>query len=288
MSVYAIASGKGGVGKTTTAIALAACAGAAGERAVVVDADLGMADVGTFLGLDDGVTLHDVLAGDAAVEVAADLRERYDVVVLDAGAGLSHDTVLPLGLADEVVLVSTPDEVSVLDTDKTREMAERVGGRLRGIVFTKAVEADLDDLSDGIGVDLLGVIPADDAVGEAAAARESVPAFAPGSPAGTAYMDLAATLFELPVTSISFADESGGNGIEAAAVEPFPGEEDEEATAEAESGGDEDAPDAAGAESGGSEAAPDAEARDSDLEDSEADGEETDSGGGFLSWLFGR
>jgi len=336
MSVYAVASGKGGVGKTTTAIALAACAGAADASAIVVDADLGMADIGTFLGLDDeGPTLYGVLAGradlDAAIrkcggfaalptsadldeyagadpaglrEVVADLRERYDVIILDTGAGLSHDTVLPLGLADEVIPVSTPDEVSVRDTDKTHDIVDRIGGTIRGTVFNRAVETDLEEIAGDLDGELLGVVPEDDVVREAAAARIPVPAFAPGSPAGTAYMDIAATLFELPVTAIKFEDgDTADAGIEGAAVEPFsgetadaeadpPGESSEEAVAsgDAPEGVDEAESDVDGAaDHDGTESEADAAETDDEPEP-DADGADADEAEsrGFLSRLFGR
>jgi septum site-determining protein MinD len=354
MSVYAIASGKGGVGKTTTAIALAACAGAADRSVVVVDADLGMADIATFLGLDEaGPTLHDVLAGDADVDAAlraadgfdvlpagttlegyaaaeptglgdvvAELRDRYDVVILDAGAGLSHDTVLPLGLADDIVLVSTPDDVSIVDTDKTREMAERVGGRLRGVVLTKAVDTDLEGLSRGIDVPLLGVVPQDDAVTEAAGATEAVPAFAPDSPAGTAYMDVAADLFEVPVTAIEFGEAADSEeSLDGPAAVPFAGEAGDQSAvsepvveeAETDPGTEADGPDDAGegdseappgdgstpnesaasaddGDAGGEASATEASPDDPGEADAggDSDGDSDDGSGGFLSRLFGR
>ncbi|WP_433626159.1 AAA family ATPase [Halomicrococcus sp. NG-SE-24] len=156
--VYTVASGKGGVGKTTTAINLGAMLAEAGADVVVVDTDLGMANIAGFLDFEmDGATLHDVLAGEADVaaavyeapgdvdvlpsstdiqafaksetenlpEVVAALREEYDFVLLDTGAGISYDTMLPLSLADAVLLVTTPDVASVRDTAKTGELTAR-------------------------------------------------------------------------------------------------------------------------------------------------------------------
>ena len=70
--VYAIAGGKGGVGKTTTTANLAAAFAAAGYDAIAVDADLAMANLGPMMGVDPGAgpTIHDVLAGEAALEDA--------------------------------------------------------------------------------------------------------------------------------------------------------------------------------------------------------------------------
>ena len=140
--VYAVASGKGGVGKTTTVANLGTALATAGHDVAVVDCDLAMANLGPALGVDrTGTTLHDVLAGtaplDAAVHegprglavvpgatdlaafaradpdrlssVLATLRERHDFVLVDTGAGLNTDNVAPLSVADAVLLVSTPD-----------------------------------------------------------------------------------------------------------------------------------------------------------------------------------
>ena len=68
--VYALASGKGGVGKTTSTINLGAALRAAGHDTVVVDADLAMANLGAMVDVLSGPTLHDVLAGAAALHAA--------------------------------------------------------------------------------------------------------------------------------------------------------------------------------------------------------------------------
>jgi septum site-determining protein MinD len=244
--VLAVASGKGGVGKTTTAVALGACAGAADREVVVVDADLGMANLATFLGLDaDGPTLHDVLADRATVEEAvvdtgagfdalasgdaleeyaeADpagltpvveaLRERYDVVLLDVGAGLSHDTVLPLGLADDVLVVTTPTPAAVANAAKTVEVCERVNAAVAGVLVSRGVGGDAEAVADDLGVPLLGSIPEDESVAAATAAAEPVPLYDPDGPAGRAFCDLAADLFDVPVTSIDLGRAPTDDGV---------------------------------------------------------------------------
>ena len=69
--VYTIASGKGGTGKTTVTANLGAMLARYGKKTCILDADVGMANLGLILGLDElPVTLHEVLAGKARVRDA--------------------------------------------------------------------------------------------------------------------------------------------------------------------------------------------------------------------------
>jgi len=227
-TVYAVASGKGGVGKTTTTVNLGTALAGAGNEVVVVDVDLGMANLAGFVSLEAGeATLHDVLAGKADVEAATyelansiyavpggmeldsyadtetealapvveQLRERFDYVLLDVGAGVSHETVLPLGLADSVLVVSTPEPASVQDSQKTVDLTDRAGGSVDGLVVTR-VHPDSDisytDIADGLGLELLATIPEDSAVRSSVFAGTPLVVHEPDSPAAMAYKRLAA------------------------------------------------------------------------------------------------
>lgn len=213
--MYAVAGGKGGVGKTTTTLNLAAAFAESGADTAVVDADLGMTNLGELLAIETEHSVHDVLAGEATVEAAlvdgpggvsvlagdrgldaydrADpaelrgvverLRERFDVVLADTGAGLSHASLVPYGLADGVVLVTTADGVAATDTGKTAEMVRQVDGTVLGVVVTRTgTAADAVGTAERVGEPLLGSVPeAPDLAGE-----EPMVLTAPGSePAAT-------------------------------------------------------------------------------------------------------
>lgn len=229
--VFAVASGKGGVGKTTTAVNVGAALAESGAETVVVDADLGMANVADLLGLSTaGSTLQDVLADDLPVgeatyrthegmavvpgstdldsyagidparlqTVVETLHEEFEYVILDTGAGLSHDTTLPLGLVDTVVLVTTPQESAARDTGKTRELTERLEATVGGVVVTRVREepAELgpDRVAELVGASVLTAIPEADSVREALSAGRPIITHAPESRVTTAYRRLAAAL----------------------------------------------------------------------------------------------
>ncbi len=221
--VYAIAGGKGGVGKTTTVANLATALSAAGYDVVAVDVDLGMANLGPVLDIqpDDGATIHNVLAGDAGIKEAtyttdrgfavipgtqaldeyagADpsrlqyatgpLTDEYEIILLDLSAGLSDEVIAPLQLADSVVLVTTPDVVAIRDAAKTGELTARVGGAVEGVAVNRARDdPQTEELIDELGDEVLTAIPNDERITMSNIIAQPV------SEAARSFSDLAATL----------------------------------------------------------------------------------------------
>ena len=152
--VTAITSGKGGVGKTFVAANLAAALARRGERVLVLDADLGLANLDVVLNLAARTTLHDVFTGRATLDQALqpapggftvllagsglieysrmtpqvrdqlialvdEVRPRFDHVLLDTGAGISDVVLFTVSLADEVLVVATAEPTSLADAYAT-------------------------------------------------------------------------------------------------------------------------------------------------------------------------
>lgn len=148
--IIAITSGKGGVGKTFVSANLAAALARRGKRVLVLDADLGLANLDVVLNLHPKLTLHDVFTGKARLEEAVvaapggfsvllagsgmieysrltqDVRNQFyhavqklapyfDVILLDTGAGISEVVLFSISLASEVVIVATPEPTSLTD-----------------------------------------------------------------------------------------------------------------------------------------------------------------------------
>src|SRR5574343_1662089 len=85
--VIAVTSGKGGVGKTFVSANLAAALAKRGQRVLVLDADLGLANLDVVLNLYPKITLHDVFTGKAKLEEAV-IRAPGGFSVLLAGSGM--------------------------------------------------------------------------------------------------------------------------------------------------------------------------------------------------------
>lgn len=152
--VIAVTSGKGGVGKTFVSANLAAALAKRGHRVLVLDADLGLANLDVVLNLYPKITLHDVFTGKAKLEEAiirapggfsvllagsgmveysrltpevrddflrimAGLVPHYDVVLLDTGAGISDVVLFAVSMASEVLVVATPEPTSLTDAYAT-------------------------------------------------------------------------------------------------------------------------------------------------------------------------
>jgi flagellar biosynthesis protein FlhG len=148
--VIAIASGKGGVGKTTLAVNLSIAAAEAGRRVALVDADLGCANADLMLGVTPERHLGHVIEGRCGLEralcqvqrglsllagasgmaglAALDragrarllsaievLERRSEVIVLDCGAGIGPGVLDLVLCADDVVVVTTPEPTSLAD-----------------------------------------------------------------------------------------------------------------------------------------------------------------------------
>ena len=192
--VCTIAGGKGGVGRTTTAINLGIALHQDGYDVIVVDADLGMANLGELLGVEPEHTVHDVLtsssgiedaligtgagidvlAGDRSLGAYADvdpavlsdivrtLRDRYEVVLMDTSAGILHETTVAMGVADGILLVATASDVAAHDAEKIAALADRVDGTILGVVLTRVRDAsDAEGFAQELGVPVLGVVPYD-------------------------------------------------------------------------------------------------------------------------------
>jgi flagellar biosynthesis protein FlhG len=150
MRIITISSGKGGVGKTSLTVNLAIALSKKGKKVMIMDADLGMANVDIMLGLVPRYTLYDVLQGqktlseiivqgcegvsiipgcsglfdvdnvsrlhkEGLIRALNSYAQKMDYILIDTGAGISNIVLGFIAAADDVVIVITPEPTSITD-----------------------------------------------------------------------------------------------------------------------------------------------------------------------------
>jgi septum site-determining protein MinD len=237
---YTMASGKGGTGKTTVTVNLGTSLAQLGKETYILDADIGMANIGLILGLEGvPVTLHEVLAGKASIDdaiyegpsgvkvvpsgislqgfqqanpermrdVMKALVSRCEFLLIDAPAGISKDGVVALAIADEVILVVNPELSSMADALKTKILTEMVGGKVFGAILNRSgmenTELRRHSVEDVLGVRVIDMVPEDPNVRRAAAYKTPVVLKYPTSESARAFRRIAADL-----AGYEYAEES--------------------------------------------------------------------------------
>ncbi|EMJ98593.1 MinD/ParA family protein [Leptospira sp. WS58.C1] len=148
--IIAIASGKGGVGKSTISVNLAISMAKAGQKVLVFDGDLGLANVNVILGIIPKYNLYhvvkghkslkdiiiqapegvDIIAGASGYSQLANLNDTqrnnlikgfadldsYDYMIIDTGAGISSNVIGLTLPADDVIVVTTPEPTAITDS----------------------------------------------------------------------------------------------------------------------------------------------------------------------------
>lgn len=147
--IITVSSGKGGVGKTNIAINMAIAYAQLGKRVIVMDADLGLANVNVVLGVIPRYNLYhlirqqkklkdilldtnygiQIVAGASGFAKIANLSEEErrgfidelcelssaDIIIIDTSAGVSNNVLSFVAAADDAIIVTTPEPTAITD-----------------------------------------------------------------------------------------------------------------------------------------------------------------------------
>jgi len=175
VQVIAVTGGKGGIGKSNVSINLAMALSSLGRRVVVLDADLGLANIDVLLGITANRNLADVLSGECSlrdvmvegpggikvvpatsgtqkmvslspmehaglINAFSEISSELDVLIVDTAAGISEGVVSFLRAAQEILVVVVDEPTSITDSYALIKLLNRDYGVQRFRVLANMVK----------------------------------------------------------------------------------------------------------------------------------------------------
>lgn len=192
--VIGIIAIKGGVGKTSAVASLgASLANDFKKKVLIIDANFSAPNLALHIGMvNPEVTIHHVLDGKAKAHEAIyetehgfdiipgsliyekvsplllgdkirDLRRRYDMILIDSSPNLNEEILATMMASDELIVVTTPDIVTLSSTLRAIKLAKErktpITGLILNKVYNKKFELSLEDIEKASGVNILAVLP---------------------------------------------------------------------------------------------------------------------------------
>lgn len=182
LRVIAVTSGKGGVGKTSFTVNLALALAEYEQQVIILDGDLGLANVDIAFGLTARYTIEHLLSGEKTIEeiilkgprgigiipggsgvqglanlerdrlknVIANLgrlEKIADLLIIDTGAGLGHTVTNFLQAADDIIMVTTPEPTALTDAYGLLKSLRQVAGEVPIHMVINRVRTEADALA---------------------------------------------------------------------------------------------------------------------------------------------
>jgi len=236
--IIVITSGKGGVGKTTTAINLGAAINYFGKDVLVIDANLSTPNVGLFLNSPEvPIDLNRVLKGkaepfeavyehesglkvmpsslsikelrkikpDKIKEFKNEFKKLSDYIIMDSAAGLGQEAISVIEMADEIIVVTNPELPAITDALKTIKLAEELGKKVLGVVMTRVKKDDLEmqpsTVKEMLESQIMGMVPEHKEIRKAQHLKDAVVHTHPKGLPARAYKEIAAKILEIDYDS---------------------------------------------------------------------------------------
>jgi septum site-determining protein MinD len=229
--IIVISSGKGGVGKTTTAINLAAAINHFGKDVLVIDGNLTTPNIGIYFGSPEvPINLNHVLSKkvealeavyehESGVKIIPaslsmqesmnsdftklknfknDFKNLSEYILLDSAAGLGLEAISAMDLADEIIIITNPEIPAITDALKAIKVAEGKNIPVKGVIMTRVrkdkIEMQPEVVKEMLETQILGMIPEDINVKKSLNQKNAVVNTHPKSNAARAYKEIAAKI----------------------------------------------------------------------------------------------
>ncbi|MCR4925021.1 MAG: P-loop NTPase [Clostridiales bacterium] len=196
--IITVASGKGGVGKSTLCVHIANQLTALGNKVLLIDFDIGLRCLDTIMGVSDNIlydwgdVINDICDFDEAVIEKENMfllpaprksseninakavrsmielaTNSFDYIICDSSAGVGEAFELACSASSYAIIVSTPDTISANAAANANEKAIEMGIRKTRLIINrfsynelkKGRALNIDDMIDLAGIQLLGVVP---------------------------------------------------------------------------------------------------------------------------------
>lgn len=238
VKVIAVTSGKGGVGKTNVVANLGYSLSTLGKKVMILDANLGLGNLDVLLGLDPRYNLTDVIDGRKRIREVViqgpggikilpsgsgirditelsngqkadlitqmdELDEDIDFLLIDAGAGISHNVMFFNVAAHEIIVVASPEPTTIIDAyaqmvvmsqNYAEHRFQLLINSVMSEVEAKAVYKKLCNITDrflNISLDYLGYILHDPDMTLAVREQKAIVEIFPESPASRCFRRIA-------------------------------------------------------------------------------------------------
>ncbi|MEN7982666.1 MAG: AAA family ATPase [Nanoarchaeota archaeon] len=226
--IIGVLSLKGGVGKTSTVVALGGALANFGKKVLLIDGNFSAPNLGIHLNLiDPETTIHDVLKGKKHAKEAIHnigeidiipasvfnkekinplklkdkiklLKKRYDIILIDSSPSLNEETLAVMLTSDKLLIVTTPDLPTLSTTLKATKIAKSRGNPIIGLVLNKVHNKNFEltpkEIEETAEVPVMAVIPHDIKILKSLSQFKPSTFHKPNSKASQEYKRLAATL----------------------------------------------------------------------------------------------
>lgn len=229
--IIVIISGKGGVGKTTSAINLGAAINHFGKDVIVIDGNLSTPNVGIHLGSPEvPITLNQVISEKADLfeaiyehesglkiipsslsikELKRTKPERLkkfkkefaklaEYIIVDSAAGLGNEAISAIEIADELIIITNPEMPAITDALKTIKIAEEMKIPVMGTIVTRVKKNDFEMqpeiVREMLEVPILGMIPEDSSMQKSLGQKDAIMHTHPKSKSSRAYKEIASKI----------------------------------------------------------------------------------------------